>query len=64
MGDACRWWWILSVGLAVSVSTPLGLIAGFFGGLADNVIMRVMDLILPFPADSGYFSSESAWVEH
>ena len=39
----------LSVGLAVLVSTPLGLIAGFFGGAADNVIMRVMDLILAFP---------------
>ena len=39
----------LSIALAVAVSTPLGLIAGFFGGMSDNVIMRVMDLILAFP---------------
>lgn len=39
----------LSIGLAVCVSSPLGLLAGFFGGPLDNVIMRVMDLILAFP---------------
>ena len=39
----------LSIALAVAISGPLGLIAGFFGGPLDNVIMRVMDLILAFP---------------
>ncbi len=39
----------LSIGLAVVVSVPLGLLAGFFGGLLDNAVMRVMDLILAFP---------------
>ncbi len=39
----------LSVGLAVIVSAPLGLLAGFSGGMVDNGIMRVMDLILAFP---------------
>ena len=38
-----------SIGLAVLISVPLGLLAGFFGGPLDNVIMRVMDLILAFP---------------
>ena len=39
----------LSIGLAVVVSVPLGLLAGFFGGMLDNAVMRVMDLILAFP---------------
>ncbi len=38
-----------SIGLALVFSVPLGLIAGFFGGSIDNIIMRVMDLILAFP---------------
>lgn len=39
----------LSIGLAVVVSVPLGLLAGYFGGILDNAVMRVMDLILAFP---------------
>ena len=39
----------LSIGLAVVVSVPLGLLAGFFGGFLENAVMRVMDLILAFP---------------
>ena len=39
----------LSMALATVVSVPLGMLGGFQGGLADNVIMRVMDLILAFP---------------
>lgn len=39
-----------SVGLALIVGVPLGLLAGFFGGLIDNLIMRPMDVLLAFPA--------------
>lgn len=39
----------LSIMLAVVVSVPLGLVAGYFGGWLDNLIMRAMDLILAFP---------------
>jgi len=39
----------LSIALAAVVGIPLGLMAGFFGGKVDNIIMRVMDLILAFP---------------
>jgi peptide/nickel transport system permease protein len=39
-----------AVALAVAVGTLLGLLAGFFGGWVDNVIMRVMDVLLAFPA--------------
>jgi peptide/nickel transport system permease protein len=40
---------VISVGLAVSVGVPLGLIAGFYGGLLDDVLMRVTDAMLSFP---------------
>jgi peptide/nickel transport system permease protein len=40
---------VLAVLLAAGVGTPLGMIAGFFGGTADTVIMRLMDLLLAFP---------------
>ena len=39
----------LSIALATVVSVPLGLIGGFVGGLLDDIIMRLMDLILAFP---------------
>jgi peptide/nickel transport system permease protein len=39
-----------SVGLAVAIALPVGLIAGYRGGWVDNVLMRVMDTILSFPA--------------
>jgi len=39
-----------SVAVAVAVGTLLGLLAGFFGGRIDNLIMRVMDVLLAFPS--------------
>ena len=30
--------------------TTIGLIAGFFGGRLDNVLMRCMDVLLSFPS--------------
>jgi peptide/nickel transport system permease protein len=38
-----------SVLLAIFVGVPSGVIAGFYGGKIDTVIMRIMDLILSFP---------------
>jgi peptide/nickel transport system permease protein len=40
----------LVVGLAIFIGLPLGAIAGFFGGWVDQVIMRVTDVFLSFPA--------------
>jgi peptide/nickel transport system permease protein len=34
---------------AIFAEIPLGVIAGFYGGVIDNVIMRLMDIILAFP---------------
>ncbi len=41
---------ILSVLLAVVIGVSLGLIAGYFGGPIDTVIMRIADVQLTFPA--------------
>jgi len=41
---------IIAVGLAISIGVPLGLISGFFSGIVDDVIMRVIDGIMAFPA--------------
>lgn len=38
-----------SIFLATIIGTPLGLVAGYFGGRVDSIIMRVMDIILAFP---------------
>ena len=40
---------VSSVLLALMVGVPLGLVAGFYGGRLDSLIMRVMELILAFP---------------
>ena len=40
---------VLAVALAAGVGTPLGLLAGYFRGWTDTLIMRVMDLLLAFP---------------
>lgn len=39
-----------TVGFAIVVGTLLGALAGFLGGWADNAIMRMMDVLLAFPA--------------
>jgi peptide/nickel transport system permease protein len=36
--------------LAAAVGVPLGIVAGYFGGWVDDVIMRVTDVFLAFPA--------------
>jgi peptide/nickel transport system permease protein len=41
---------ILSITLAVVIGSLIGLIAGYFGGRVDIVIMQIMDVVLAFPA--------------
>jgi peptide/nickel transport system permease protein len=41
---------ILTVGLAILVGTTIGAIAGYAGGGLDNLLMRLMDVVLAFPA--------------
>jgi peptide/nickel transport system permease protein len=40
---------VVSVGLALSLGTLLGALAGYYKGWLDNLIMRFMDIILAFP---------------
>lgn len=40
----------LVLAFSIAVGVPLGIAAGYFGGLVDNVIMRVTDVFLAFPA--------------
>ncbi len=44
------WVGFTTVIVAFSIGSTLGAIAGYWGGLADNVIMRIMDVILGFPS--------------
>ena len=39
-----------SVGFGLIVGVSLGLLAGYFGGILDNIIMRPMDVLMAFPA--------------
>ena len=41
---------IVVVGFSLAIGVPLGLIAGYYGGIIDEAIMRVTDLFLAFPA--------------
>ena len=39
----------IAVGIAVTLGTTIGAIAGYFGGAVDTVLMRFTDMMLSFP---------------
>lgn len=39
----------IAVGISVTLGSLVGAVAGYLGGRADNVIMRVVDMLLSFP---------------
>ncbi len=41
---------LLAIAIAVAAGVTLGAIAGYFGGVADEVIMRIVDIFLSFPS--------------
>ena len=41
---------VITISLSIFVGTALGITAGYTGGRVDNVIMRLMDVVLAFPA--------------
>lgn len=41
---------VITISLSIIVGTALGITAGYMGGRVDNVIMRLMDVVLAFPA--------------
>jgi peptide/nickel transport system permease protein len=40
---------LIAIGIALTCGSVLGVLAGFMGGLVDNVIMRLTDIMLAFP---------------
>ena len=44
------WVGFVSVGLACCIGVTLGLLAGYYGGLVDEAIMRLVDVMLCFPS--------------
>lgn len=40
---------IISVTFALALGVPMGLMSGFYGGLIDRLLMRLVDLMLTFP---------------
>jgi len=49
-GRVSLWVGFLAVGLSVAVGLFFGLVAGYFGGLLDELIMRGVDVMLCFPS--------------
>ena len=41
---------VIAVGISLLIGVALGLVAGYTGGAADSIIMRIMDGLLAFPA--------------
>jgi len=41
---------LISITIALSTGTMLGLVAGYRGGWSDTIIMRLMDIMLAFPS--------------
>ncbi len=41
---------IITVGFAIVIGTLIGAISGYAGGWIDNILMRIMDVVLAFPA--------------
>lgn len=40
---------VLAIGLALLIGVPLGVIAGYGGGMLDEIVMRTTDVFLSFP---------------
>ncbi len=40
---------LLAVLIAISIGTIYGAVAGYFGGVVDNILMRLVDVIIAFP---------------
>jgi peptide/nickel transport system permease protein len=39
----------VAVSLAIAIGVPMGLLSGFYGGLVDRGMMRLVDIMLTFP---------------
>ncbi len=44
------WVGFIAVGISSFIGVTLGLISGYFGGIIDEIIMRIVDIMLCFPS--------------
>lgn len=44
------WVGFIAVGISSLIGVTLGLISGYFGGIIDEIIMRIVDIMLCFPS--------------
>lgn len=44
------WVGFIAVGISSCIGITLGLISGYFGGIVDEIIMRIVDVMLCFPS--------------
>ncbi len=49
-GQVSLWVGFVAVGISISIGTALGLVSGYFRGIADEIIMRGVDIMLCFPS--------------
>ena len=49
-GRVSLWVGFVAVGISVSIGATLGLISGYFRGLVDECVMRLVDIMLCFPS--------------
>jgi peptide/nickel transport system permease protein len=49
-GRVSLWVGFVAVGISTAIGLGLGLCAGYFGGLVDELIMRLVDVMLCFPS--------------
>ena len=40
----------VSVAIGIGIATIIGMVSGFFGGMVDTVIQRVIDILMAFPS--------------
>lgn len=44
------WVGFIAVGISSLIGVTLGLVSGYFGGIVDEIIMRIVDIMLCFPS--------------
>jgi len=49
-GRVSLWVGFVAVGISMAIGLFLGLVAGYFGGLTDELVMRLVDVMLCFPS--------------
>lgn len=49
-GRVSLWVGFVAVGISIGIGVILGLVSGYFRGLADDLIMRLVDIMLCFPS--------------